>query len=164
MKTASSIVTKFLENYFVLEIIENENKKAIEGEPEEKKESEKKKDEQVKKMSESFYQKEGLDYLQFNRPGTAYNNPEAFGKDSAAMKMMGTSTRFNFFDPSQQRKQSIEALAAKNQKSKALMKCLWMERAQKTVKNVKHLLELLDSFDYVSEVSNRLKVEVIPNL
>ena len=39
-----------------------------------------------------------------------------------------------------------------------------MERAQKTVKNVKHLLELLDSFEFVSETANRLKHEVLPNL
>lgn len=37
------------------------------------------------KMSQSFYAKEGLDYLYFNRPGTAYNNPAAFG--------FGTATR-----------------------------------------------------------------------
>ena len=130
LKLASGIVTKFLENYFVLDIIDKQNEKeAKANEEEEKKESERKKDEQVKKMSESFYQKEGLDFLHFNRPGTAYNNPEAFGKDSAAMKMMGTSTRFNFFDPSQQRKQSIESLAGKSAKSKSLIKVLWMERA-----------------------------------
>lgn len=44
-------------------------------------------------MSSSFYQKEGLDYLYFARPGTAYNNPAAFGQTSKAMGMMGTATR-----------------------------------------------------------------------
>ena len=40
-------------------------------------------------MSQSFYKKEGLDFLYFQRPGTAYNNPDAFGKGQAA-QMMGT--------------------------------------------------------------------------
>ena len=44
-------------------------------------------------MSESFYQKEGLDFLYFARPGTAYNNPKAFGGD----KMMGTATKSQFY-------------------------------------------------------------------
>ena len=48
-------------------------------------------------MSSSFYQKEGLDYLYFARPGTAYNNPAAFGQTSKAMGMMGTATRSQFF-------------------------------------------------------------------
>lgn len=43
-------------------------------------------------MSSSFYQKEGLDFLYFNRPGTAYNNPNAFGQSKTA-NMMGTVTR-----------------------------------------------------------------------
>lgn len=46
-------------------------------------------------MSESFYRKEGLDFLYFARPGTAYGNPEAFGKTSQGM--MGTATRSQFF-------------------------------------------------------------------
>jgi hypothetical protein len=40
-------------------------------------------------MTSSFYQKEGLDFLYFNRPGTAYGN---FG-----MTKMGTQTRAAFF-------------------------------------------------------------------
>jgi len=47
-------------------------------------------------MSQSFYKKEGLDFLYFNRPGTAYNNPSAFGgtqKGDEMVKMMGTQTR-----------------------------------------------------------------------
>ena len=53
--------------------------------------------EDAQKMSSSFYKKEGLDFLYFARPGTAYNNPAAFGQTSKAMGMMGTQTRSQFF-------------------------------------------------------------------
>lgn len=43
-------------------------------------------------MSQSFYQKAGLDYLYFARPGTAYGNPAAFG-NTQQKTMMGTQTR-----------------------------------------------------------------------
>lgn len=48
-------------------------------------------------MTQSFYLKEGLDFLYFARPGTAYNNPNAF---SGADKMMGTATKSQFFSGS----------------------------------------------------------------
>ena len=67
-----------------------------EQEKEEQKQSSDKYDEnteEAQKMSSSFYNKEGLDYLYFARPGTAYNDPGAFGKTSKAMGMMGTATR-----------------------------------------------------------------------
>lgn len=42
-------------------------------------------------MSQSFYKKEGLDYLYFQRPGTAYADPQAFGnKSKEIVDMMGT--------------------------------------------------------------------------
>lgn len=44
-------------------------------------------------MNQSFYRKEGLDYLYFQRPGTAYE------RDLNQSVMMGSSTRSNFFDP-----------------------------------------------------------------
>jgi hypothetical protein len=40
-------------------------------------------------MSASFYSKEGLDFLYFNRPGTIYNKTNGFF-DS---KMIGTDTK-----------------------------------------------------------------------
>ena len=51
-------------------------------------------------MSQSFYKKEGLDFLYFNRPGTAYNDPSKFAgtqKGNEMMNMMGTQTRAAFF-------------------------------------------------------------------
>jgi hypothetical protein len=48
--------------------------------------------EEQQKMGESFYQKEGLDFLYFNRPGTAYGS---FG--ATQQNMMGTQTRAQFF-------------------------------------------------------------------
>ena len=44
-------------------------------------------------MNQSFYKKEGLEYLYFQRPGTAYAN-------DVYREQMGTSTKSNFFDPS----------------------------------------------------------------
>ena len=46
-------------------------------------------------MGQSFYQKEGLDFLYFNRPGTAYGDPNAFG--GTKMSAMGATTRAQFF-------------------------------------------------------------------
>jgi hypothetical protein len=62
----------------------------IEKDKEETKYDENKEDNQ--KMSDSFYSKEGLDFLYFNRPGTAYGS---FG--ATQEKMMGTQTRSQFF-------------------------------------------------------------------
>ena len=40
-------------------------------------------------MEQSFYRSEGLDYLYFQRPDTAYNNPAAFGAGARMLDMMG---------------------------------------------------------------------------
>ena len=73
-------------------------------------------------MSSSFYQKEGLDYLYFARPGTAYNNPAAFGQTSKAMGMMGTQTRSQFFSGAQPGGiRPIEMISSKSQSSKSLI-------------------------------------------
>ena len=86
---------KFAENFFIREIIEKAN-----NEEEQKSNSSaevpyNENSSENQKMSRSFYTKEGLDFLYFQRPGTAYNNPAAFGKtsESKIMSMMGTATR-----------------------------------------------------------------------
>ena len=46
-------------------------------------------------MEQSFYRKQGLDFLSFQRPGTAYGSA-AF--QAASNIPMGTQTRSGFFD------------------------------------------------------------------
>lgn len=86
-----NIVTKFIDNFFIKDLM-NKSKLEDMGYPTEEKKYDENSDLQ-QKMGESFYRKEGLDFLYFQRPGTAYNNPAAFGKDSTAVNMMGTATR-----------------------------------------------------------------------
>lgn len=107
-------------------------------------------------MSQSFYKKEGLDYLYFARPGTAYGS---FGQDSKVAQMMGTSTRSAFFKANK----PIELLKSKSFSSNLLQQ-LWFERAEKTMKHVDHFGHLLESFQYMGDVANRLHSDTTPNL
>lgn len=92
LEKGRKIVEKFIENFFIKDLMEQSKMESLgykEAE-EEKKSSEpnpkyNENSEEQQKMTESFYQKEGLDFLYFQRQGTAYNNPAAFG--------MGTVTR-----------------------------------------------------------------------
>lgn len=74
-------------------------------------------------MSASFYQKENLDFLYFARPGTAYNNPAAFGKTGGKpMSMMGTQTRSQFFAGQNTGSiRPIEMIKSKTQKNKSII-------------------------------------------
>ena len=51
--------------------------------------------EETQQMDQSFYRKQGLDFLSFQRPGTAYGSA-AF--QAASNVGMGTQTRSGFFD------------------------------------------------------------------
>lgn len=67
---------KFKENFFVLEWLKPKTGFEEEKDP----------------MTQSFYRNEGLDYLYFQRPGTAYGK-ESFQKEAG----FGNQTRQNFF-------------------------------------------------------------------
>jgi hypothetical protein len=117
-------------------------------------------------MSKSFYQKEGLDFLYFQRPGTAYNNPAAFGKDSEnkVMSMMGTATRSQFFSGSSGAMKPIELIKSRQHKQSSVLQTLWQERANRTLQQMNHIGLLIDQFEYMYEVADRMKNETIPNL
>ena len=76
--SARSICKKFVENFFVKDLMITEQDKVLQ---------------ESGHMNQSFYKKEGLEYLYFQRPGTAYAN-------DVYREQMGTSTKSNFFDPS----------------------------------------------------------------
>ena len=82
-------------------------------------------------MGQSFYQKEGLDFLYFNRPGTAYGDPNAFG--GTKMSAMGPNTRAQFFRPGGDSSNSVSLKPIELLKSKtagtSLLQQLWFERA-----------------------------------
>lgn len=98
------------------------------------------------KMEQSFYRKEGLDFLYFQRPGTAY------GKQ--AFNAAGTATRSGFFDASQQLKvtKPVEMLASKKP---SLVQQLWFERANKILASLEHLLSLVELFEFAFALSAR---------
>lgn len=118
-------------------------------------------------MSRSFYTKEGLDFLYFQRPGTAYNNPAAFGKTSEnkIMSMMGTSTRSQFFSGGASSAiKPIEMIKSRTQKQGSLLQTLWQERANRTLAQLNHLSLLIDHFEFMYEVADRLNNETVPGL
>ena len=59
-------------------------------------------------MNSSFYSKEGLDYLYFARPGTAY------GSDAFNKSQLGTSTKSGFYEKGTKIIRPIEMIKAKN--------------------------------------------------
>ena len=67
-------------------------------------------------MSQSFYQKEGLDFLYFNRPGTAYADPGAFGGTKTGA--MGTTTRAQFFGGGNSKSISLKPIELLKSKTK----------------------------------------------
>jgi hypothetical protein len=112
-------------------------------------------------MGQSFYRKEGLDYLYFARPGTAYGS---FAQDSKAAQMMGTQTRSQFFKQSGSGfAKPIEMIKSKSLSSDLLQQ-LWFERAEKTMRHFEHFGQLMDSFQYMADVANRFHAETTPNL
>lgn len=66
-------------------------------------------------MNQSFYSKEGLDYLYFARPGTAYGS---FNQTNSAF---GTSTRSGFLEKGTKVIKPIEMIKAKNVKNRPLI-------------------------------------------
>ena len=73
--------------------------------------------------------------------------------------MMGTKTRSAFFKANQ----PIELIKSRSLSSNLLQQ-LWFERAEKTMKHVEHFGQLLESFQYMSDVAQRLHTETTPNL
>jgi hypothetical protein len=78
-------------------------------------------------MSQSFYRKEGLDYLYFARPGTSYGRP---GDQSESM---GMTTRSQFFGASGTLIKPIEMIQSRSMKQHSIITHLWFERAKKTM-------------------------------
>lgn len=94
-------------------------------------------------MQQSFYRKEGLDYLYFQRPGTAY------GKDAFAA--MGTATRSGFASEGK----CVKPLELITSKNTSLVQQLWFARAQKIIDQITHLQTLVEFFDFCFVLSLR---------
>jgi hypothetical protein len=65
-------------------------------------------------LNQSFYTKQGLDFLYFARPGTAYG-PQSFMKSG-----MGTTTMAGFYQSDKKTVKPIEMIKSKNQSSSLL--------------------------------------------
>ena len=108
-------------------------------------------------MNQSFYTKQGIDFLYFARPGTAYG-PGAFQQQNF------TQTTSGFYDAQTKQVKPVELIKSKSQKPNALLTQLWFERAEKVMKQLDHLGRLLEFFSYVAQISFRFYREYVPQL
>ena len=111
LEGSKASIVKFSENFFIAEVLDKHEsandkvERALGIQPEERAEEEKR----DPQMDSSFYRKEGLDFLYFQRPGTAYGS-EAFMKGAG----MGTATRSGFFDSRSKVIKPVEVIARKH--------------------------------------------------
>lgn len=80
---------------------------------------------------------------------------------------MGANTRAQFFrggeGGSSVSLKPIELLKSKT-KGGSLLQQLWFERAEKTMKHLSHFESLMDHFEYMGELANRLSTDSLPQL
>lgn len=128
IESALSICIKFEDAFFIKDMMREPTVEERLGGGSSKAEAQKGPEEESKAdpaMGQSFYRKEGLDFLSFQRPGTAY------GQDAFMNMTMGTATRSGFFQDKQQKiVKPIESMSSKN---KTLLHKLWFSRAQKII-------------------------------
>ena len=118
---------------------------------EEEKKEESKNADNMQETQQSFYRKQGIDFLNFQRPGTAY--------DSSAFKQAAAnSTSTSFYA-----KSSIIPAKKAEIKSKP-MNQLWIDRADKILDHVNHLYSLLEFIDYGCQAANRQLNQYKPRL
>lgn len=55
-------------------------------------------------------------------------------------------------------------IKSRTQKQSSLVQCLWQERANRTLAHLNHLSLLIDQFELMYEVSDRLNNETVPGL
>ena len=103
-------------------------------------------------MQQSFYRKQGIDFLNFQRPGTAYG---AAAFQQAAMNLSSTSfyskgsSKIPASVPVKVPSSSVNAI--KN----SSMSSLWITRAEKILNQINHLYSLLDFIEYGCTACNR---------
>ena len=81
--------------------------------------------------------------------------------------MMGTQTRSQFFRQSGNAfGKPIEMMKSSGGKSLSsnLLQQLWFERAERTMRHFEHFGHLMDHFEYMGQVAQRLHAETTPNL
>ena len=128
--SARSICKKFVENFFVKDLMVTEQDKVLQ-------------ESGHLNQSNSYYSKEGLDYLYFQRPGTAYAG-------DSSKQQMGTNTKTNFFDPSKPK--PIELVQSKN---KSLVFQIWFARAEKILNHLQHTMQILDFIESCTVIASR---------
>ena len=101
-------------------------------------------------MNQSFYSKQGLDFLYFARPGTAYGT-------GAFM----TQTASGFYDQGTKQVKPIELIKSKNT---SFANQLWFQRAEKVKKQLDYMQLIFDFLSYASLISNRFTQDYIPQL
>lgn len=81
------------------------------------------------------------------------------------MGSMGATTRAQFFRGEESGNsislKPIELLKSKS-KGPSLLQQLWFERAEKTMKHLRHFELLIDHFEYMGDLSNRLSTDSLP--
>ena len=135
-------VQKFDEGFFIKELMEEQDSlvkvQAALGnsnDQDEEQKEERKAPNEVDTMQQSFYRKQGIDFLNFQRPGTAYGSV-AFQQAAAN----STSTSFYSKNPTAPAKKSEIKVKSLNQ--------LWIDRADKILDQINHLYSVLDFIQY----------------
>ena len=143
---ATQAVTKFNENFFMRKHMEKYNNQ----------EESKNTEESKNQMDQSFYRKQGLDFLSFQRPGTAY------GSTAFQNAAVGTTTKSGFFDAKTKEVKPFEMM--EQRKAKSVLSQLWFTRAEKILTQVEYLMNVLEFVEYASVATNRVTYEYMVTL
>eukprot|EP00347_Sterkiella_histriomuscorum_P015094 403358341 len=151
IQQAQTVIQKFQENFWIRELMQNNIEKQISQDQANSNEN---------PMNQSFYSKNNLDFLYFARPGTAYGTG-SFQNSSQSMGM--TQTMSGFYDSKTQSVKPIEMINSKKNTPKLITQ-MWIDRAEKIVKQLEHMNKLLEFLTYASLISFRIAQEYIPGL
>ena len=97
-----------------------------------------------------------MDFLSFQRPGTAY------GATAFKNAAMGTATQSGFFDAKTKEVKPFEMMESR--KAKSVLSQLWFARAEKILKQVDYLMNVLEFIEYASVVTHRVTNEYMVTL
>lgn len=157
---AVSLIRKYNEHFFIRDLMDKDesySSNATHSTNETSSESsENSKTEERKMMGQSFYKQEGLEYLYFARPGTAYGS-QAFQNSSLGKPVLG-------------KKSSKASLPVEMQKVKGglagkdSIKAMWVDRAERILMKVEHYPKIIEFVEHVGMIVSRFNQDYLPLL
>ena len=114
-------------------------------------------------MLQSFYSKNGLDFLSFQRPGTSWG--QALGEEEEQKKFnsshssgFGASRTSGFFDPNGAKvlKPALILDQRKSKPTKNSLALLWFTRAEKVLAQASHCKSVLEFLSFATSSVDRL--------